>query len=238
MKSILVLILFFATLFGGSEYNIMTEESVPFNYTDSEGNLAGISVEIVRELLKIIGHKDNIKIMPWNRSYKMTQKLPNNILFPMVRLPEREELFKWVGPFAKNRWVVFANKDSNISINSLAELKKSNYTIGTYQNDACELHLKKEGFANLDSVYDDNLNISKLKNGRIDLWATGEIDAYHKAKVAGVAIKPIIPIKNFDLYIAFSPDTPDSEIKKWQDALDKLKRSAKYKEIVDKYLKG
>jgi len=238
MKSVLALIICFVTLFGDAQYNIMTEESVPFNYTDENGELAGISVEIVRELLKIIGHKDNIKMMPWNRSYKMTQKLPGNILFPMVRLPEREKLFKWVGPFASNRWVVFANKDSNATVNSLEELKNGKYTIGTYQNDACELHLKKEGFENLDSVYDDNLNISKLKNGRIDLWATGEIDAYHKAKEAGVAIKPVIAIKNFDLYIAFSPDTPDSEIKKWQEALDELKRSDKYREIVDKYLKG
>jgi polar amino acid transport system substrate-binding protein len=37
-------------------------------------------------------------------------------------------------------------------------------------------------------------------------------------------------------YIAFSKDHSDDEIAQWQQALDKLKRSGKYDELVQNYL--
>ncbi len=39
------------------------------------------------------------------------------------------------------------------------------------------------------------------------------------------------------LYIAFSKNTPDDEVKKWQAALDELKKDGTYQKIVDKYKK-
>ncbi len=217
------------------KFKLISEESIPFNYTNKDGKLEGISIEITKELLKILNHKDNIEMMPWSRGYIMAQKSSNIILFPTVRLKEREELFKWVGPFATNRWSIFTRYDENIKIGSLEDLKSQNYKIGTYSDDGCEIFLKSNGVRNIDSVYDDFLNIHKLDKKRIDLWATGAIGAYFNSKIRGVKIKEVFIMREIELYFAFSKGTDDNEIKIWQNALDEFKKSDKYKNIISKY---
>ncbi len=218
-------------------FDIMTEDYPPYNYPEENGKIAGLSTEVVREILKEVGHEDNIKIYPWARSYKIIQEKPNKVLYSMTRTPQREDMFKWVGPVAENNWVFFARKDSNIKINKLEDAKK--YTIGTYRDDACELFLKEKGFTNLQSVPDDKLNVRKLVKKRIDLWIVGLGQGVFKAKRENFNqnIKKIYDVKHTELYIAFSKDTDDKIIKKWQNALDKLKENGTYQKIVDKYLK-
>jgi polar amino acid transport system substrate-binding protein len=215
----------------------MTEDYPPYNYPDKNGKPTGLSVDIMREMLKDLKHKDDIKIYPWARSYKIIQKESNKILFVMTRTSQRERMFKWVGPIANNSWVFFANINSNIKINTLGDAKQ--YKIGTYKDDACEQFLKNEGFLNLRSVSKDKLNIRKLAKGRIDLWIAGEGQGIFKAKRENLAkkIKKVYEIKNTELYIAFSKDTSDKEIKRWQESLEKLKKNGTYKKIIDKYLK-
>lgn len=45
-----------------------------------------------------------------------------------------------------------------------------------------------------------------------------------------------IELLKFDLYIALSKNIPSNEVLKWQNALDQLKASGKYNEILKKYI--
>jgi len=219
--------------------NLMTEDYPPYNYPDAKGKASGISVDIVREIIKKTGDTDNIEVLPWARSYKKIQKQRDQVLFVMTRTPKRENLFKWVGPVAPNNWVLFGAPNSNIKLNSLEEAKDSKYTIGTYKNDACETFLKDKGFHNLASVPDDKLNPKKLKAGRIDLWIVGEYQGIIKAKnnCKNCVPKKILNVKDTQLYIAFSKDISDKIVASWQKELDILKSNGKYQKIMDKYLK-
>jgi len=236
MKKIFFIVsVFLGTLLFSSQLILMTEIYPPYNFADSKGKPTGISVDIVREIIKKTGDVDNIKILPWARSYKYIQTKKNHVLFVMTRTPQREPLFKWVGPVAHNKWVFYAKKGSNIKLNTLDEAKK--YRIGTYKDDACELFLKSKGFR-VHSVPYDELNVKKLVRGRIDLWIVGEYQGYIKAKKLGLEnkIKKVFDIKDTLLYIAFSKDVPDSIIDKWQKELNKLKKNGMYQKILDKYL--
>ncbi len=51
-------------------FSIMTEEYPPFNYTE-DGKLTGLSSEVMAELIKRIGHPNNIKVLPWARAYNL-----------------------------------------------------------------------------------------------------------------------------------------------------------------------
>ncbi len=217
-------------------FTIMSEEYPPYNYTEG-GKLTGLSTEITRMILEKVGHADNIKVLPWSRSYNLIQQKDNHILFSMTRTEAREDLFKWVGPVAENNWVFYAKKGSGLTISSLDDAKKVK-AVGTYKDDAAEMLLKEKGFSNLDSVLDDSVNVLKLVKGRIDLWITGDAMGMHKARKKGLSdkIENIFEVKKTKLYIAFSKNTPDAVIQKWQKALDELKADGSYDKILSRYL--
>lgn len=217
-------------------FKIMTEEYPPFNYT-ADGKLTGLSTEVVQQLAKKVGHPEDIEMLPWARAYGLIQQSDGQILFSMTRTEEREKMFKWVGPIASNKWVFFAKKGSGVTIASLADAKKVE-KIGTYKDDAAESFLKAEGFTNLDSVLNDEQNVPKLVAGRINLWIVGELQGIHKAKAKGVAdqLEKVFDVKDTQLYIAFSKNTPDAEVAKWQAALDAMKADGSIDALVKKYM--
>ncbi|WP_167505862.1 substrate-binding periplasmic protein [Desulfosediminicola flagellatus] len=218
------------------DFKIMTEEFPPFNYTQ-DGKLTGLSSEVMVELTKRVGHQMNAEVLPWARAYGLIQRKDGLILYSMTRTEAREELFKWVGPIASNKWVFFTKKGSGIVINSLEDAKKVK-AIGAYKEDAAETFLKEQGFTNIDSVPNDELNVPKLMGGRIDLWIVGELQGIHKAKQKGESdnLEKVFDVKDTQLYIAFSKNTPDEVITTWQSALDAIKADGTYDAIVKKYM--
>ena len=64
-------------------------------------------------------------------------------MFVTARLPEREELFKWVGPIGPDDWVLLARGDSPINLTSLDQARQ--YTVGAYKGDAIAEHLEGQG---------------------------------------------------------------------------------------------
>lgn len=237
-KSMLLLVaVLFSHVFA---FDVMTENYPPFNYENKNEKVTGMTTDIVREIMKSNGEEYEIRLMPWARAYKQIINKPNKILFSMTRTPQREYLFKWVGPIANNSFVFYARSDSKITINSLEDAKDEKYKVGTYLDGANEIYLKSQDFYNIYSVPNDLLNIKKLVKGRIDLWAAGETQGLYKAKQLKIdpkKLKKVFKIKDTQLYIAFSRTTPNSIINQWQKELDKMKKDGRYKKIVDKYLK-
>ncbi len=216
-------------------FRIMTEVYPPYNYIEN-GKITGISTEIVREILKRIGHPDNIKLFSWSRGYNLILQNDNHILYSTTRSSIREDLFKWVGPLVPNKTVFFAKKGSGISLSTLDDAKKLK-SIGTYKDDFGELLLKDKGFTNIDSVVDNKLNIRKLVAGRINLWIINEVIGIHLAKKAGLdeKIESIFEVVSEQMYIAFSKNTPDAIIEKWQKVLDEIKSDGTYEKVFKKY---
>lgn len=73
----------------------------------------------------------------------MALEQPNYGVFVTARLPEREELFKWVGPIGPDDWVLLARGDSPINLTSLDQARQ--YNIGAYKGDAIAEHLDGQG---------------------------------------------------------------------------------------------
>jgi polar amino acid transport system substrate-binding protein len=108
----LIFTCFLSTSFGGN-YTIFTEDYAPFNYTEGD-KLTGLSSEIMLEILNRVGHPNNIKVMHWAEAYQKVSDTDGCILFSMTRTKQREKLFKWVGPLAKDQWVFYAKKGSGL----------------------------------------------------------------------------------------------------------------------------
>lgn len=219
-----------------TSFRILTEEFPPYNFTE-DGKIKGISSEIVREILNKVDHPDNIEVMPWSKGYSLVQKEDNIILFSTTRSPIREKLFKWVGPLVPNNTVFFARKGSGFSISSMDDARKVK-AIGVYKDDFGELLLKKKGFTNLESVVDNRLNIKKLVDGKIDLWLINELTGKHMAMQASLAdkIEKVYEVQRDYMYMAFSKNTSDSVITKWQAILDGLKADGTFAQIFSNWI--
>jgi two-component system sensor histidine kinase/response regulator len=222
---------------GVHTFRIVTEEFPPYNHTGDDGAIVGISTEIVREILKRLGHPDSMEIMPWVDGYRLAQTEDNIILFSTTRSPLREHLFKWVGPLVPNNLAFFARKDSDISITALEDAKRLK-TIGVYKDDFGELILKEKGFTNLDAVIENSLNIPRLLNGEIDLWIANELTGQYMIARAGVGskIEKVFEVQKDYMSIAFSRSTPDREVKQWQQVLDEIKSDGTYAQIFSRWI--
>jgi polar amino acid transport system substrate-binding protein len=214
---------------------IFTENSPPANYL-ADGRLKGLSVDIVREILRRLNLPDNIQAVPWARGYTLALTQPNVALFSTTRLPQREKLFKWVGPLYSQTWGLYARKDSAINIGSLAQAKTIS-RIGTYHKDAKEQYLLANGFRNLVSTNKNLSNIRHIMNGSIDLWVSSDFNMPYLAKQAGInpdRLKLVFPFKRVQNYIAFSIQSPDSLVNLWQQTLDELKQDGTYDRLSTK----
>ena len=124
------------------KYAIITTHEPPLNFSigdisHAHGNqVTGFTTDIVREILKRTNNTTVIELLPWARGYRTIQKEKNVFLFSMSRSEERENKFKWIGPIAFKKQLLFAKKGSGIVINSLEDA--TGHEISGHRFSACE----------------------------------------------------------------------------------------------------
>jgi len=217
-----------------SRLRIITEVYPPYNFVDRNNNVTGQSTELVEAILEKTGTQADIEVMPLSEGLALAQKGPKVAIYSLNRTPQREELFKWVGPIGHYEQAFYASKGSTIEVNKLEDAKNVN-KIGVYKGDAGAQFLASQGFTNLDESLTDTEALEKLVDGKVQLWLGNKEGLAITAAQAGVnpddlVMLPTVVIRA-DLYIAFSKDIPDSTVQAWQSALDTLKQE---RDIDDK----
>ncbi|EJM86203.1 MULTISPECIES: substrate-binding periplasmic protein [unclassified Pseudomonas] len=220
---------------------LLTENFPPYNMAKNGKNFAqdeninGIAVDIVREMFKRADVTYSLTLrFPWERIYKLALEKPGYGVFVMARLPDREKLFKWVGPIGPDDWIMLAKADSKISLETLEDARK--YKIGAYKGDAIAETLAKQGLKPI-VVLRDQDNAKKLTSGQIDLWATGDPAGRYLARQDGVTgLKTVLRFNSAELYLALNKDVPDETVAKLQAALDQLRKEGVVDEIMGRYL--
>jgi polar amino acid transport system substrate-binding protein len=224
-----------------TELVLLTENFPPYNMAKNGKNFAqdeninGIAVDIVREMFKRANVTYSLTLrFPWERVYKLALENPGYGAFVMARLPDRERLFKWVGPIGPDDWIMLAKADSKISLESLEDARK--YRIGAYKGDAIAETLAKQGLKPI-VVLRDQDNAKKLVSGQIDLWATGDPAGRYLARQDGVnGLKTVLRFNSAELYLALNKNVPDETVAKLQAALDQLRKDGMVDEIMGRYL--
>ncbi|MFJ2365884.1 substrate-binding periplasmic protein [Pseudomonas sp. NPDC087697] len=220
---------------------LLTENFPPYNMAKNgknfaqEDNINGIAVDIVREMFKRAQITYSLTLrFPWERIYKLALEKPGYGVFVMARLPDREKLFKWVGPIGPDDWIMLAKADSKITLESLQQARK--YKIGAYKGDAIAETLAKQGLKPI-VVLRDQDNAKKLVNGQIDLWATGDPAGRYLARQDGVTgLKTVLRFNSAQLYLALNKDVSDEIVAKLQAALDQLRKEGVVDDIMARYL--
>ncbi len=219
-----------------TDLKYITEIYPPFNFEEN-GELKGVAVDFLKEIWSEMGvAEQKIEVLPWARAYKTLQMDKNTVLFSTTRSVARESLFKWAGPIKSNPIGFIARKDSNIKVNSLADIAK--YRLGTVRDDFCENVLQEKGFdiKVLDRVSKLSTNLKKLKNKRIDLVVNSvegtfialEKEGYNPDDYVAVGILSDVPLS-----YAFHKDVPRELVDKFQKVIDSLESNRR--KILEKY---
>ena len=220
---------------------VITEAYPPYNFVDKNGNVTGQSVEIVQAILQKSGTAAAVEVMPLSEGLDLARKGPNIVVFSINRTPQREGLYKWVGPIGDYKQVFYTRKGSTVRVDKLEDAMAA-AGIAVYKGDAGNQFLAAKGFTNLDESQTDLEALKKLADNRVQLWLGNKGGLAVTAKQAGIRPDELVElpvvVTQADLYIAVSKDVPDSSVSAWQKILDslKLEKSADGKTAYDKIL--
>lgn len=211
---------------------LTTEEYPPYNMSGPGGTVSGISTDIVRLLLGTAGVEYEITIYPWARAIALARTQVNTCVYSMSRTPEREALYKWIGPLVFNDWTLFARSGASRPQN-LDEAMLMH--IGSYQGDAIVAFLQTRGHQ-VDVAPNDDVNPRKLLAGRIDFWATGRLIGQYRLKQQGIeGIEPVLNFNRTEMYLACQNQMPDAQVQGLNQTLRALERSGAIKKIYASY---
>ncbi len=198
------------------------------------GKLTGFATEKLKVVMQRSGIEADFMYYPWKRAYIMASTQPNTCVYSTTRLPEREKLFKWVGPTHENDWTLFALAERHIKLASIDDARSMR--IGTYSGDVRSEFLIARGF-NVDAVQNGDVNPRKLAVGRIDLWASSMRIGTSLAASQGFAgkIVPVLTFKRTELYLACNPGVPDKLIHAMNASLQAMNRDGTAKAIEQQF---
>ncbi|MGP0172324.1 substrate-binding periplasmic protein [Pseudomonas sp. NCHU5208] len=235
-----LLYLALGSAFAAEPYQIVTEEWAPYNYQEN-GRLGGISTEIVRAIMALTGDDFEIHLLPSMRATLTLHNRPRTIQYSMFRTPEREPLYKWVGPMLEGAIYPYQLATASPPVNSLEQLLHAP-RITTRHAGLVPDMLHELGFRNLDKSASSSRQLyHMLLAGRTRI-IIGDTDAgvayYSRQLDIAPGTLRRIPLELFraSLYIAFSQDSDDALVAAWADALAQLRRSGELERIVQRYL--
>lgn len=135
-------------------------------YDSDSGQVSGIATDVVNQLAKDAAIEIDIKVLPWSNAYNRVRYNKNVMLYPVIRTPEREYLFHWIGPVNKFHYGIYSLKPIEGEIESLSHLNGSR--VGVLRGGVDSIYLKSKGYPNIIEGNSIDLLIVMLIKGRIE----------------------------------------------------------------------
>lgn len=208
---------------------LLTEENPPYNFTNPDtGEIDGIAVTIVQELMTRAGVDYSLALMPWQRAYRRAKEVASTCVFVTNRTPEREEKFKWVGPLIEGGWAIFKRPDSDIILHDVSGLK--NYVVAGKRDGGAIEPIEHASGIRIVTTSSDETAARMLYHGRADLWVSGVTDAPMAARAIGAELPKLALLwKKADLSLACAKNTPEAVLTRLREintSLDAFREQA------------
>lgn len=235
--AILLFLIVLTASIAAQSIQIYTEDAPPLSFNGSDGKPAGLSVEIVQEIQRRLGNRDQITLVPWVRGLFYLNENANVFLFAMGRTAERNDRYQWIGPIYETAFAFYSLSGSKLQITSLDDAKKVPQ-IGVYRDDIRDEILTEAGFTNLVRVKDETTVARMLFAQRIDLMASstsGIAGLLQSLEYKPDSVQLQYIFKRMQLYIGVSIKTNPTIVTTWNDTLDALKKDGTMLKLFQKY---
>jgi len=204
---------------------LLSHDLPPFTeYRD--GKLDGLAIRLVQQVQQELGTDYPIRLYPLKRALALAQVEPGYALFVVQRIPERESLFKWVGPLFIDKASIYLPPGSKLALTSPEQLRQLP-RVGVVLGNTADVRLTREGYTNLVRYRTVEEAINRLLLGKIDALPMSEGIMRATLDKMGLSQRNVdkgtIALDELALYMVFSKGTDDGEITRWQQAVDKVR---------------
>ncbi len=216
------------------------EELPPYTFTDAEGRPAGYAFELAQELVARAKLPVSFEFSSWAR-VMLRSRTEAQVLVPaIVRLPEREAHFHWLGQIAIRKGSLFKLRSrTDIKLDHLKAA--SGYRIGVVKDDVSERELLALGLdatQSLDRSADHAALLRRFFAGRSDLVALNPALAPALLKQYGFdfdLIEPVLKFSESKPSMALSLSTDEATRQRLQQAWDAMRRDGSFAAIAARY---
>lgn len=216
---------------------IYTEENPPQNYLDDAGQLNGSAVEIIREVMRVMGREEPILLTSWNAAYGQALLAPNAMVFSTVRSEAREPLFQWVGPICKRSSCLFIRSDGTVTCSTIGEARQL-ASIAVPDGWSVHDELVALGFTNLVTCSTPQEALTRLMQKTADAAALNDLSINYLLAELGYLpgdVNKALTISSSQSYFAFSKDTRAAYLQEWTQAYQAIVDNGKFGEIWHKW---
>jgi len=223
----------------GADLLVVTEESPPYNFMAPNGEIAGLSSEIVHALFNEAGLKGNFQLYPWARSFSLARTRPNTLIFSIARSAPREHLFIWIGELLPHTGWFYRARQKTAMPTSLNQIK-SCCTVCVVSKDIAEDDLKHLGFVlgknYITTVsYEDCMRLVQTNAVPLlvdsPLSLAWEQSLHRNIRVNFEGVMAVPGSGNEPLYLAASLGTDAAVVARLKKAYETLQKSGKIEQI-------
>lgn len=165
-----LLLYFNAAVLAAAPLRVVLELSPP-HQTMVNGEVAGLTTALVKDMLKHAKLDARFEVYPWARAYKIAATTPNVLIYNMARTPEREGLFQWIGPVGAYRLgLVKLKKRHDIQLKTLDDARA--FITAVQRDDYAADYMMQQGFVvgkTLQLEPDIAQSWRMLAKGKVDL---------------------------------------------------------------------
>lgn len=218
------------------ELVLYTEENPPLNFT-RDGQVEGFSIELVQALIARSGDQVRIEMVPWTRAYNLAKKQANVGVFSTARTPEREALFRWVGPLIESQTCFYSHANSRLNIRSLADAAAAG-PLALPREWYSHEYLLSHGLSNIYTVTTPEKMMHMFALRRVNLMVASDIALPALLAQQGLSNKQVkrqLCFMRHDPSLAFSLYTDALVVARWQSNLQRLKREGVYQQIYQRW---
>ena len=220
------------------EVTVGCDNYSPFSYTDANGNMAGIDVELAKEAFSRMGYSPKFVFINWEDKKKLLEEGSIDCIWSSFTMTDREEEYNWAGPYMRSRQVVAVNEDSDIYTLQDLEEKVIAVQSTTKPEDIIRSHngilpeLKK-----VMSVQKRDLIFILLSKGYVDALAAHDTSVDQFMADTGLKFRILEePLQAVELGVAFDKSDSRGLNVKLTEVLKEMQKDGTEKKIIGKYL--
>ncbi|WP_027722465.1 substrate-binding periplasmic protein [Maridesulfovibrio zosterae] len=220
---------------------IFVDNWPPYNFEKND-KIVGISTELIEAALQKAKIPYKLAVYPFKRALITVQRTPNTMLFTVARVPQREDMFAWIGPIHPRRVYLYKLKSrTDVQIDEIEDIKK--YYTGVLSGGSVEQFFKTNDFHdhNYYLVSDSEQLLKMLFKQRVDLIPGDPLDLAYQMNSQGYKYSELeiayLLSEEGGYYMIANKNTSAKLLAKIQKSLEEVLATGARDRIINKYIK-
>ncbi len=241
MGLMIILLFGFAATAKAQKLTVFVDNWPPYNFKEN-GRIVGISTELIEAAMQKAKLQYKLKLYPFKRALITVQKTPNTMLFTVARIPQREDMFSWIGPIHSRKVHLYKLKNrADIQINNVEDIKK--YHTGVLSGGSVEQFFITHGFQKeyYSLVINSPQLLKMLFKERVDLIPGDPLDLAYQMKNLGYKYSELDIVyllsEEGGYYMVANKDISSTIITKIQKSLEEIMDTEFKDRVINKYTK-